>query len=395
MTSRPPRIPSVLLAAAAAAALLAAPPARGESRAEEQVGPLGLLRSAGVVAVATAVAPDPAEAALAVLRLDEVLKGSAKAGDRAVLSGDPATTDLRALPGTRCVAFLLRDAAGRWESCAGALGLVAFPEVPSGDAPEVALFRGLLAAQRADGRIVDPARVRAALVGAAAGLSARLRSGAALDLLREPGLLAGATEDERAGLVRAFDALPGRDRARAHLARVLGRLRVEGTGRRLADALLAPDGEALAEAVGAALADLGDAAAVDLLAARAADPDPRTRRLVAKAFGAAALPAARPTLESLLGAAEPEVRIEAVAGLGRLRSADAAPALLRRLRGVTGGAAAETDAGVRRALAWALAQCDEPGAWKALEDAATGDADPSFRRFCAETLKDPRRPFVK
>jgi hypothetical protein len=393
MTSRGTRIPAILLAAAAVVA--SAPGALGETRSEEHVGPLGLVRSAAVVAVATAGSPEPGEGALAVLRLDEVLKGPAKAGERVVLAGDPGLTDLRAEPGTRCVAFLLRDAEGRWSSCAGALGIVAFPEVPAGDAPDVALVRGLLAARGADGRLADPARARALLVAAAAGGPGRFRSGAALDLLREPGLLAGAADEERAALVRAFDALPNRDRARAPLARILGRLRPEGAGRRLADALLAPDGEVLAEAAGAALADLGDASALDLLAARAADPAPRTRRLVAKALGAAGLPAARPALEGLLGASEPEVRLEAASGLGRLRSAAAAPALLRRLRGETGGLSPEADAVVRRALAWALAQCDEPGAWRALEEAAAGDADPAFRRFCAETLKDPRRAYVK
>ena len=162
----------------------------------------------------------------------------------------------------------------------------------------------------------------------------------------------------------------------------------------LVDALLAEDGEALAGATGPALAALGDPGVFDLLAAKAADPSPRVRRLVAAALGGTGGPAARPGLESLLGAAEPAVRLEAALGLGNLGLAAAAPALLGRFRPAA-GAAPEADAVVRRALAWALARCDAPEAWAALEEAAREDADPAFRRYAAGVLANPRRGFVK
>jgi HEAT repeat protein len=401
------------LPAALAAALLLPAAARAESRPEEAVTPLGLLRRAEVVAVVTGVPPAPGQPGagageagtgnLGVLRLDEVLRGKAAAGELVPLTGVATRDDVRAAPGMRAVAFLVRRGDGTREVLGGALGLVGFEDVPAGDPPAVALFRDLVASLGKDGKIADPARARAALVAAATDPADRLRSGAAQDLLREPGLLdgapggapGGATGEERAALGRAFDALPNGDRARAPLARILGRLRPADAAARLAGALLEPDGDVLAEAVGAALADLGDPKAIDLLSARSADPTPRARRLVAKALGATGSPAARPGLESLLGAAEPEVRMEAVVGLGCLRAAAAAPALLRRFLADAGTPAPEGDAVVRRALAWALAQCDEPDAWRALEAASRDEGDPGLRRFAADTLADPRRPFVK
>ncbi len=374
--------------AAAAVLALAAASAPAESRSEEDATPLGLLRRAEGVALVTAVAPAPGEEApLGVLRIDEVLRGSLKAGERVLPAGAPDLEDLRAPAGIRAVAFLGRTG-GRWTVLDGALGLVATEEVPSGDAPATAFFRALIASLDAKGRIADPARARALLVGACSGASVRLRHGAAMDLVREPALLAGATGEERAALVAAFDALPNRDRARFHLARVVGLLKPEGAAAKLAAALVAGDGEAVADAVGAAVADLGDPKAVEFLAAKAADPSARTRRLVARALGAAESAAARPGLESLLGDAEPATRLEATLGLGRLKSPDAVPALLRRFR----GEGAETDALVRRGLAWALGASGETAA---LEEAARSDGDPAFRRYAGELLRHPSRGFVR
>lgn len=374
--------------AAAAVLALGAALARAESRAEEDSTPLGLLRRAEAVAVVTAVPPAPGETApLGVLRVDEALRGSIKAGERILLDGAPEREDLRAPAGRRAVAFLGRNAA-RWEVLDGALGLVAVEDTPAGDAPAVAFVRDLLTTLDGKGRIADPAKARALLVAAAAGASVRLRHGAALDLVREPALLAGATDAEREALVAAFDGLPNRDRARFHLARVLGLLKPEGAAATLAAALLAEDGEALADAVGPAVTDLGDPKAVQFLASKAADPSARVRRLVAKALGAAESPAARPGLESLLGAAEPAVRLEAALGLGRLRTPDAAPALLRRFR----GEGAETDGLVRKGLAWALGMSGEA---VVLEEAARTDGDPAFRRYVEDLLRNPTRGFVR
>jgi hypothetical protein len=350
--------------------------ARAESRTEEDTTPLGLLRRAEAVVVATGAVPLPGEEApLGVLHVHEVLRGPAKAGERILLAGSPAKEDLRAEAGLRVVAFLGRSG-GRWEVLDGALGLV-----PG----EGAFFRNLIGCLGKDGRIADPAKARSLLVAAAGGPSERLRHGAAFDLSRDPVLLGGATAEERAALVAAFEALPNRDRARFHLARVVGVLKPEGAAVRLATALVAEDGDAVADAIGPALADLGDPKAFEILAAKAVDPSLRVRRLVAKALGAAESPHARPGLEALLGAAEPAVRFEAAHGLGRLREPLAAPALLKRF-------GPEGDALVRKALAWALVRCGE---YAAVDEASRADPDPAFRRYAEALLKNPARGFVR
>jgi HEAT repeat protein len=394
MTSRP----AGTLLLLAAAALAAAPAARAESRPEEDVTPLSLVRRADLVLVGAAVAPDaapPREGLLGSLRAEEVLRGlPVGAGTAVEVAGDPSRTDAR-LPaaGTRCVAFLVRRPDGALEPLGGAHGIAAVGEAPPGlEEPVLALLRVLAAETDAAGRLERPSRVREALVRAAAA-PGRLQSGAALDLLREPGLLDGVTGPERDLLVAGFDAARSADRARSHLARLLGRLAPEGAAARLVDSLLAEDGDPLRSAAGRALGDLGDEAAIRLLAGRTAGADAARRARAAAALGWSGAAAARSPLEALLGAAEPAVRLEACIALGRLRAAVSAPALLRRLRGVEGGPAAEGEPAVRRALLWALAQADAPDAWEALRGVAAA-ADDRDRRFAADLLRNPRVPFV-
>jgi HEAT repeat protein len=392
MTSRS-LVPAALLALLAAAA-----PAFGESRPEESVTPLGLVRGADVVAVVKGAAPEPGAAVVpGRFQVRELLRGALRPGEEIPLpralgaGGEPVVTD------GHFVVFLSRRAEGGLELRGGELGLVPLPEVPAGmpEARAVALFRVLVREVGPDGRLADRSRARAVLVEAATSVGPRLRAGAAFDLVREPGLLDGATDAERDALVRAFVAARGGERVKSHLARVLGRLRPDGAAELLAEALFAPGGEAIRPAVGLALADLGDAGALAPFAARANDPSPDVRTLVAGTLGWSGLADARPVLERLLAAAEPAVRLEAAHALGRLRLADAAPALLRRFRSEGGVPAPERDGEVRRALAWALAQCDDPAAWAALGEAATSDDDARFRAHVAAILRDPRRGFVR
>jgi len=387
-----------LAAAAIAALVLAAPPAAAESRREADLTPLGLLRGSEAAVLAVGVAPTeapPAAGVVSTLRVDEVLSGAPIVAAGAALPLAGGAEDGPRLPaGIRCVAFLKRLPDGRWEAPAGSFGVIAIGEAPPGAVadPVVALFRDLAPEVGTEGRLERPIRVRAALVRGLSG-PARLRAGAALDLLREPGLLEALPDAERDAIVAAFDATPSRDRGRVHLARLVGRIAAPDAGRRLADALLGEDGVHLRSAVGAALGDLRDPAAVRVLAERASAGDAEARARAAAALGASGLPEARPPVEALLGAAEPRVRLEAAVALGRLRLADAVPALLRRFRGVPGGPVAEPDPAVRRALAWALGRCDAPEAWEALR-AAADDASESARAFAAEVLKDPARDFV-
>ncbi len=404
MTSRA-RASGAGTAAAAAALLcfLSGPAARAESRSEEDMTPLSLVAGADVVAVVRGERPSPgapaAEGVLGRLRILEVLRGAAVAEEVLPVEGREDLNDLRVVPGVRSVAFLQRLPGKRWQVLGDARGLLALEESPPGgaEAPALSLLRILVEEARPGGGLAAPGRVRAALVDAATGGDPRFRAGAALDLLRVPGLLARATEVERAALLEAFRTAENRFRVKFHLARMVGHLSPEGGARLLADALLAPEGFAIRPAVGLALADLGDPEAVALLASRAATASAEARALIAGALGWSGLAAARGPLEALLGAAEPPVRSEAAVALGRLRTAEAAPALLSRFLGEPGGAASEGDAGVRRALAWALAQCDAPEAWRALEAAAAaeGRESESFRGFVRGVLENPRRSFVR
>ncbi|HEU4395889.1 MAG TPA: hypothetical protein VFS92_10005, partial [Planctomycetota bacterium] len=262
---------SALAAVAIAAFVLAAPPAAAESRREADLTPLGLLRGSEAAVLAVSAAPaeaPPAAGVASTLRVDEVFRGAAvvAAGAALPLAGGGGDGP-RPPAGVRCVAFLRRLPDGRWEAPAGSFGVIAIGEAPPGVAadPVVALFRDLAPEVGPGGRLERPVRVRAALVRALSG-PARLRAGAALDLLREPGLLEALPDAERDAIAAAFDATPSRDRGRAHLARLLGRIASPDAGRRLADALLGEDGVHLRGAVGAALGELRDPAAVRLLA---------------------------------------------------------------------------------------------------------------------------------
>jgi HEAT repeat protein len=153
----------------------------------------------------------------------------------------------------------------------------------------------------------------------------------------------------------------------------------------LVDGVLEADGFALRRAAGEALGLLGDEGAVRMLAARTAGASAETRALIAGVLGYTGMAAARGPLEALAGSAEAAVRVEAAVGLGRLRSAEAAAALTARF-------AVEKDARARRAVAWALAQCDHPEAWRALREAAEReDEDAAFRAFVRTVLENPRR----
>ena len=339
------------------------------------------------------------------LKVEETLRGDAKVGDLLAIPGREDREDLRIVPAARSVAFLRKSADGTWSVPAGALGLFPLDETVPGSAEDstLALVRLLVEETAPGGALGAPGRVRAALVATVETGSARLRAGAAFDLLREPGILDGAPENERMALVRSFQSATNRSRARVHLAGVLARLRPEGAGRMLVDALVQPDGFALRSAVGEALGVLADPSAISYLASKGADPVVATRALVAGTLGWTGMAEARVPLEGMLGASEPVVRGEAVVSLGRLRLADAAPALLRRFLGAPAAApgepevAPEGDAGVRRAMAWALAQCDAPDAWRALEGvvAAEGREDDAFRAFVKDTMANPRRGFVR
>jgi len=377
-------------AALAASALLPPVAARAESRPEEDVTPLSLARRADAVLVVVGAAPADAAETRARFEVVETLRGTPSPGDVLEVPVLPDRQDLRAAPGERSVALLLWRPDGRWAAPAGALSLFPAPDDATG-AETLALFRALAAEGTGP---PDAVRLRAALVRAVGAGEARVRAGAALDLLQEPGLLEGAAEAERAALVARFDAEPNRSRARFHLARIVGLLRPAAAAERLVDALLAEGGEALRPAVADALRDLGDPRAVALLASRTASASARDRIVVAGTLGALGGDSARAALEALLPDAVPEVRREAAASLGMLRDAASAPALLARFRGVPGGAGPEGDLRVRRALAWALAQADDPGAWGALRAAAEAPGE-SLRAFLEETLANPRRAFVR
>ena len=385
MTSRNAGAAVVGLLLLAAALPLPAPapcPAPGD------LDPLNLVRRAGLVAVVRgAEAGEAKEGILGSLVVEEVLRGEgAKAGDVLAVPGLPDMEDVRILPGVRTVAFLSVPEEGRVSVHGGALGLLPVEENAGGaDAATTALVRTLCEDLGPGGKFLTPGKIRAALVAAVRDGSPRVRAGAAFDLVRETGVLEGATETERADLVAAFRALPNRDRGRVHLARAVGMLRPEGAGALLVEAVLGPDGFALRPAAGEALGLLGDEEALKLLAARTAGADAATRAHIAGVLGYTGMAGARPPLEALSGAAEAAVRKEAYLGLGRLRLADAAAALLRRF-------AVEQDLPARRTQAWALAQCDHPDAWTALRDAAEREEEPApFRAYVRSVLENPRR----
>jgi HEAT repeat protein len=76
----------------------------------------------------------------------------------------------------------------------------------------------------------------------------------------------------------------------------------------------------------------------------------------------------------------PVVRLSGVAAVGRLDSASAVPALIRRLR-------VDESADVRRTAAWALGQLDDNHeATAALGEALRGDKDADVREMCAWAL---------
>ncbi len=376
----------IAIAVAAVVVASAWTPARAESRAEEDVTPLALLRVADAVVVA---APAAGGSGLVV---ETALVGPLAAGSTVVPLDEGGLRPL-VPPSGRVVALLRRSGVEGWEVPGGPLGWFPAGEGPGGGAA-ADLFRALAAARELPAPAARTAGQRAALVAAVRDGDARLRAGAALDLLTDPATLADATEAERAALAAAFRACGPRERARAHLAPILGRVRAPGAAADLLGALEGPGGDVLAAPVGAGLALLEDRAALDALAARAVTVDPGMRLRVAVALAATRHAAVRPALASLLGDGDVRIRREAATGLGALRSADAAPALLARFLG-EGAAAAESAAPVRRALAWALAQCDAPEAWTALRDAVERDPDDAFRAFVRDTLANPRRAFVR
>jgi hypothetical protein len=387
------------LAVAAIAAVLAPLPARAESRSEEDCTPLALLRRAGVAVLArgAAPAPDAEPGTVGVLVVEEVLRGGAKAGDRLEVAASTDREDARVPPGGRWVAVLDPRPDGRWTLVAGGMGLFDCPEGPAG-ASSLEILRALVEHGVAGLPAEGPGRaaLRAALVRATGEGDARLRSGAALDLLREPGLLGSCTAGEREALARAFVAAGPTDVARGHLVRALAILKVPGTAERIAGALAGPGGGILKRQAGLALKDLEDPDAVRLVAARLAGANPAVRVAVAGALGWSTRKEARPALEALLADAAVPVRLEAIVGLGRLRAPEAAAALLRRFRnedGTTPGP--ERDARLRRAVAWALAQCDEGEAWAALRRARDSDPELGYRSFLGDLLANPRREFVR
>jgi HEAT repeat protein len=400
MTSRTPLRAVLAVAALAAAVLPAGPsPARAESRAEEDVTPLALVRRSAIVVVArgAANAPEAVAGTVGTLIVEESLRGSARVGDRLAVASATDREDARVPEGGRWLAFADPRPDGRWTLVGGGLGMFDLPAGPAGEAT-LSLFR-TLAPHAAEGRSLEGASavaVRTALVQAARTGHDRTRSGAALDLLREPGLLAGCGETERESLAAAFRETPSSSRARGHLARALGILKHPATGALLAEAVAASDGGLLKRQAGLALKDLDDGAAVRLMAAKLAGANPAVRVAVAGALGWSGRPEARSALESLLADASVPVRFEAIIGLGRLRDADAAPALLVRFRKPDGSTPGpEADTRLRRAVAWALAQCDTGDAWSALRTARDEDPELGYRSFLSDLLANPRREFVR
>lgn len=364
-------------------------PALAESHAAEDVTPAALVRGSDAVVVVTRVGPEPGRPEPG-LRVDEVLFGTVPSGSVVGARDEDGRRALVVEDGFRGVAALVRTGDGGWGLRGGALGLL--PEAAEGE-PTAALFRELATLLRGDGATPEPARFRAALVAAVDGAPSRVRAGAALDLVRESVDLASASEGERAALQRAFDRVLASDASRPFLATAL--LRTGAPGGPMADAVAMVGGLHIAEAVGAALGERDDGEALRRLAAASASTTPAVRRSVARALGASRHAAARPGLLPLLADGDAAVRREAILGLGLHRAPDAASALLRRFQGDGTPSSAERDADLRRALCWALAQCDEPSAWEALRRTAEGDEDTRVRAEAEAVLRNPRRSWVR
>ncbi|MHC4821741.1 MAG: HEAT repeat domain-containing protein, partial [Planctomycetota bacterium] len=282
--------------------------------------------------------------------------------------------------------FLRREGEG-WRPLAGQLGVWDISGSQGG--ATLALVRSASAAVRTGDRPQDLAAARRALVTGIAEATPHARAGAAMDLWMRPDIAKDLNEEQTGTLLATFATLSNRERTKAHLARVLGRAKLAAAGPAFVAAIAGTRGEVIASAAGEGLGLLGDDKSIRSLASLAGTQDLRMRLRIAGALSATKHEAARPTLEGMLADGEPGIRAQAAVGLGHMRTADAAPALLRRFEGER----AESDARVRRALVWALAQCDESDAWAALKRTAANDTDEGLRDFARATLKNPRRGF--
>jgi hypothetical protein len=381
---------SLPVAAMVATLALASAPAVAESRSAEDLTPAALVRKADAMVLFTWTDAAPGRP-MPTLRVDEVLFGAIEVGTHVLPRNEDGREPFVVARDLRGAAALMRTTDGGWGVRAGALGLLS--EAEEG-APTAALLRELVTLLRAGDAVPEPARFRAALVTAIDAAPSRVRAGAALDLVRETVALESASDEERARLRRALTRVIASDAGRPSL--VTAYARAGGDGDVLADAVIAVGGLFIADAAGEALGARDDGDALRRIAAGSASTSAPIRRAVARALGASRHADARPVLRALLSDGDAEVRREAVLGLGRHRTAEVADALVRRFEGDgVDPAFGERDSDLRRALAWALGQCDTELAWNALRRAAESDADLRVRTEAAAVLRNPRRSFVR
>jgi hypothetical protein len=365
----------VLVLAAAGAAPALAGGKRGSVYERTAVSIGALARASAAVFTAEATAVSRVEEGLLVrVRVGETLKGTPPA--EVVLAADDASWD----PRGAFLAFATPRPGGAWRLAGdAAFGAVSLPAADR---------EAILATARA--HLQPDAKVRArALQAGFAGPCDRLRRDAAVDLYREPALLAHWTDEEKAALAAPLATAEGREPFSGELpalvvlaGRVGGAAGLEPLVAFLRDPRGLPCAESFVQALG--LMDRGFA--VGALAEKfAKETEPEALPGFILALAGLKAEAARAKIGALAGHEDGRVRKFAILGLGDLGGA----ASVAPLASILGD---EARALVERKLAVvALHQSGDPAGVQAICKAEETAGDPALRGFVKAYRKDPAR----
>lgn len=274
----------------------------------------------------------------------------------------------------------------------------AFSLRPAGGSGPEARFPGIVreiaATLDASGSVKDPAALRALLVGWMEDADPGVAWSAATDFCRHEDLHAGLSDAERGRIVAAYARCPIGKTTKQALAFAVAATRHPSAAEALVTTLLEPDARLVRGDVAEALRRLRDPSAETLIGRRLATADAAARKSLLVALGAAGTEASVPAGRRSLLDEDAAVRAEAAHALGRIartvRERDASARLGVRDDLAQALAAAKTD-DERRAALWALAQLDDPEAWKILRSAAADEAAPEVVRKSAQRwLRTPR-----
>lgn len=333
-------------------------------------------------------------------RVDRPIKGELTAGAsvRIRLDGHGRDTPWRA--GLAHLVFLRRGDAksGVPQIHVPVSGDFSVRALPAGSAEE--RFPALVATLRETLDAKDAAALRSLLVTWMEDADPGVAWSAATDFVRHRELAAALPESESARIVAAFRRQPLGKATKGALALAVAATRSADAAPALVEALLVPGASSIRAVVGEALRRLDDPAGPSLVATRLADATAAQRPVLLGALAVAGGAPEAPAVRPLLADADATVRAEAAAALGslarnaRARDADArlgvARALTERLQ-----RAAELPEDEIRALLWALAQLDEPGAFDAVRAAAADETLPApVRDWAASLAARPRQSLV-